>query len=361
MNASTSQNQAARPVLTKIIATLGPASTDAATVRKLIEAGVSVFRLNFSHGDLEGHTASVRMIRAVSAEAGRPVGILGDLQGPKIRVGKVEEGGVEAVAGSVVIMQRQALVATASLAPLRLSSTHAGLVDDLEPGHRVLINDGAVRMLVVAKRADEVECTVTVGGQITSGKGINLPDSSPSIDSITKRDWEHMAWAVRNELDFLALSFVRDAEDVRRLRGGLEKAGGAAVQIIAKIELPGAVQNAETIIDAADGIMVARGDLGVEMDLARVPVIQQQLLTKAQSFGKPCIVATQMLESMIHAPSPTRAEASDVATAIFSGSDAVMLSGETAVGKYPIYCSNQLLFFASHRERGMEGVLEVVP
>jgi pyruvate kinase len=331
----------ARPTLTKIIATIGPASSAPEIVRRLIESGVSIFRLNFSHGTIEDHAKRTHTIREVARDLGRPIAIMGDLQGPKIRVGQVASDGVEVVTGSIVVFQRSPVVATAPTLPHTFSSTYERLIDDVQAGQRLLVNDGAVRMLVMAKHADRIECTVTTGGLITSGKGINLPDSHLSARAITERDWGNAAWAIKNGLDFLALSFVRDAEDVKTLRQGIldreassPRPAASSLRVIAKIELPEAVKNIESIIEAADGIMVARGDLGVEMDLARVPIIQKQLIQRADAWGKPCIVATQMLESMIQSPAPTRAEASDVANAIFDGADAVMLSGETAVGKY---------------------------
>lgn len=336
-----------RPVLTKIIATIGPASSAPDIVSKLIEAGVSIFRLNFSHGTREDHAQRVRTIRDVSRDLSRPVAIMGDLQGPKIRVGQVAEGGVNVQTGSTVIFQRATMIAKVTSTPHVFSSTYEHLLDDVEPGQRLLVNDGAVRMLIVAKHGDRIECSATLGGLITSGKGINLPDTPVSATAITERDWDNTQWAIETGLDFLALSFVRDAEDVTTLRHGIHQRerqfrehatpqAASQLRIIAKIELPSAIAHIESILDASDGIMVARGDLGVEMDPAKVPVIQKMLIQRSDCWGKPCIVATQMLESMINSPAPTRAEASDVANAIFEGADAVMLSGETAVGKYPV-------------------------
>lgn len=361
-----------KPPLTKIIATVGPASSEPDTIAKLIEAGVSIFRLNFSHGSIQQHAAQAQVIRDVAARLGRPTAILGDLQGPKIRVGRVVADGIFVEPGATVLFQRGDFIAEPAPPgePQRFSATYPGLIDDVEPGQRLLVNDGAVRMLVVAKREDEIECTVTTagGGIITSSKGINLPDSDLRLDSIGQRDWEHVEWAVRNNLDFLALSFVRRADDVMLLRQGVQEIAariaeerahvtphtpgvdGSRISIIAKIELPVAVNNFESIVDAADGIMVARGDLGVEMDIARVPVIQKRLLTIANRYGKPCIVATQMLETMINASNPTRAEASDVANAILDGADAVMLSGETAVGRYPVVVVETMRRIAEHTE-----------
>jgi pyruvate kinase len=326
-------------------------------IGRLIESGVSVFRLNFSHGSLDGHAAAVAAIRDRSRSTGRPVAILGDLRGPKIRVGKVAgDAACEVAVGSILRIQRSECVIDPSTEPLRVCCTYPQFVDDVQPGQRVLINDGAVRMLVIDKASDHVDARVTVGGPITSNKGINLPDTNLRLPSLSGRDAECVRWALSQELDFMALSFVRTADDVTCLRGLIDQEKAARgtedwrISIIAKIEMPRAVEHIESIVDAADGIMVARGDLGVEMDLASVPVIQRRLLAVAKDYGKPAIVATQMLESMIGAPSPTRAEVSDVANAIFEEADAVMLSGETAVGKYPSLAVEHMRRIAEHTE-----------
>jgi pyruvate kinase len=356
-------------ILATIVATIGPASESPEMVRRLIAAGVSVFRFNFSHGDFEAHERRLNTVRTAAAELNRTVACMGDLQGPKIRVGKVPEGVGSASpsgGGMIEVAPGQDVVLKAGIdaAALRpgphgpeavFPVTYQQLVKEVEPGQRVLINDGAIRMLAVeadAKRG-ELRCRVTTGGWISSGKGINLPQSHISAPAITERDWECARWAVRHDLDYLALSFVRRAEEIVELRDRLSKlpvpsaAGlnvpeggpphltGAWIPIVAKIEKPQAVANLDAIVAASDAIMVARGDLGVEMDIAQVPVVQKKIIATCASFGKPCIVATQMLESMIESTSPTRAEASDVANAVFDGADAVMLSGETAVGKNP--------------------------
>lgn len=331
-----------RPALTKIIATVGPASHDAETIARLIEAGVSIFRINYSHGDLSTHSSVIRVIREQAESAGLPIAILGDLPGPKIRVGEVVEGGVEVPEGAEVIFQQQPIEATCNGPPFRFSSLYSGLVEDVRAGDRVLINDGAVRLLALEHRDGDLICTVTAGGVITRRKGINLPDTELSVQALTERDWECVGHAIDNSLDFLALSFVRSPDDINALRIGVTERLEAGnhpeirLPIIAKIEVPRAVQHIESIVEAADAVMIARGDLGVEMDLARVPIIQKQIARVARDHGKPCIVATQMLESMIHSATPTRAEASDVAGAIFEQADAVMLSGETAVGQFPV-------------------------
>lgn len=346
------------PTLTKIVATVGPCSSSPDVIGRLIEAGVSVFRLNFGHGTLEEHAARVETIRGVAAALDRPTAIMADLQGPKIRVRRMADDQVHLEPGSTVIMQRDA-VADAPVGEdgsVRLSTTYDGLVDDVRHGERVLIDDGAIRLLVVEKRPDEVVCTVTHGGSVQTGKGVNLPETALGVATITERDWHHVRWSIEHDIDFLALSFVRSADDVHELRTGIAQIASELgrkvfrIPVIAKIEVPEALEEIESIVDASDAIMVARGDLGVEMDLAEVPVIQRHLLGISQAHGKPCIVATQMLQSMIDQPAPTRAEANDVASAIFDHVDAVMLSGETAVGRYPVVTVEHMRRIAERAE-----------
>ncbi len=346
-------------VFSKIVATIGPASDTPEQVRRLIEAGVSVFRFNFSHGDFEAHAARLKVVRGVAAEMGIQIACLGDLQGPKIRVGKVPAGVgeqapsggglIRVASGQDVILKRgieeSFIRRTGTAEEVVLSVTYERLIDEVEPGHKVLINDGAIRMLALSRDAEagELRCRVVVGGAISSKKGINVPQSDLSAPAVTERDWEWVKWAVAQRLDFLALSFVRNSADVIALRNGIaacEPAGGSGeapwIPIVSKIEMPQAVADLSAIVEHSDVVMVARGDLGVEMDIARVPVVQKQIIRVCNDFGKPCIVATQMLETMIESAVPTRAEASDVANAIFDGADAVMLSAETATGKHPV-------------------------
>ncbi len=340
------------PAHAKIVATLGPASDAPETIRRLIESGVSVFRLNFSHGDLAEQTRRINNIREAMPETGRPVAILGDLQGPKIRVGAVpdldEGGGILVETGSAVEFRSGVVEAFRDDTLPVFGTGFDRIFHDVEPGQRVLINDGAVRMLAVDHDPGRsLRCTVTFGGRITTKKGINLPDSDLKFPAITDKDWECVAWGVEHGVDYFALSFVRTADEIEELKHRLSEMCsverkfadpevGLQIPVIAKIEKPQALRNLDAIINSADGIMVARGDLGVEMDAAQVPVAQKHIVSQCARFGKPCIVATQMLESMITAGSPTRAEASDVANAIFDGADAVMLSGETAVGAHPV-------------------------
>lgn len=326
-------------ILTKIIATLGPASCEIPVLIRLIEAGVRVFRLNFSHGDPESHLQLLTAARQASDEAGIAVGVLGDLCGPKIRVGKVIDGGVALALGQPVYFQREPIVAGEDKdQPVTFSVTYDRLIDEVEPGQRLMINDGNIHVLVMDKSEDKLIGTVTTPGKVTSAKGVNLPETKLSVPAVTAYDWKCADWAMEHGVDFLALSFVRKSEDVIKLRQYMKRKlkGRLPLPIIAKIEKPQAIDDLEHIVDAADSIMVARGDLGVEMDLAAVPIIQKKIIAMAHDYGKPVIVATQMLESMIELPTPTRAEASDVANAIFDGTDCVMLSGETAVGKHAV-------------------------
>ena len=315
---------------TKIVATIGPASESPTMVRTLIEAGVNVFRVNMSHGTHEAHAQSISTIREAAASLGTSTAILADLCGPKIRTGKFESGSVVLETGNIVSITTENVAGNATTIP----SQYAALPRDVETGHRVLLNDGAAELRVDEITADTVRCTVVAGGPVGDHKGINLPDSNVSAPSLTDKDRVDAAFALDAEVDFLALSFVRTAEDILELRSIVENADRDA-WIIAKIEKPEALDNSEAIIDAADGIMVARGDLGVELNPEQVPLAQAQLISRARHLNKPVIVATQMLESMITNARPTRAEVSDVSFAVASGADAVMLSGESAVGQHP--------------------------
>jgi pyruvate kinase len=322
-------------IYTKILATMGPACAGVDNLVGLFEAGVDVCRLNFSHGQIEGHATMLGQIREAAKRVGKPVAILGDLGGPKIRVGQVADqnntGGMPIAPGDDLIIQRQPIVATGG----KISTTYDKFVGDVEVGHRILIEDGLLRFVCTEKYRDEVRARCTAGGVIKSSKGVNLPNTVVDVPSVTDRDWDYVEWAIGNDLDYLALSFVRKADDLKMLRFHLQRKH-SPIEIIAKIEKPEAIQDIDGILEASDGLMIARGDLGVEMDVAQVPIIQKDLIRRCQGAGKPVIVATQMLQSMVENASPTRAEVSDVANAIFDGTDAVMLSAETSVGKYPL-------------------------
>ena len=340
-----------RPAHAKVVATLGPASDSADMLDRLISAGVSVFRLNFSHGNLEEMDKRLAAVRQAIDSSGRCVAILGDLQGPKMRVCKVpdihEGGGIYLNTGDEIYFRKgQGDAAIVDGSP-SFDVTFDSFYENVLPGQRVLINDGLIRMLAVEQEKGKwLRCRVTVGGKVSSSKGVNLPESDLDMPAITERDWECARWACKNGLDYLALSFVRTADEIHELKDNLEKWKcrgeqpgdedmGTSIPVVAKIEMPQAITNLDEIIKATDAVMVARGDLGVEMDVAKVPVIQKYILAKCAALGKPCIVATQMLETMIESATPTRAEASDVANAVLDGCDAVMLSGETAVGAHP--------------------------
>ena len=321
-------------IRTKIVATMGPACSSPDMLFRLFEAGVNVCRLNFSHGSLDEHLLMLRNIREAAARWDQPVAVLGDLGGPKIRLGKIAEGdptgGIPMQVGDDLVIQRQPCTGQNK----RVSTTYPHFVDDVQVGHRVLVEDGLLRFVCTEKNFNELHCRCLAGGVLKSAKGINLPNTSVNVPCITDRDWQCVDWAIENDLDYLALSFVRTAADLQLLREHLVNKV-ADIHLIAKIEKAEALREIDAIIENSDGLMVARGDLGVEVDLAQVPIIQKDLVRRCQTAGKPVIVATQMLQSMIEQPSPTRAEVSDVANAIFDGTDAVMLSGETSVGKFP--------------------------
>jgi pyruvate kinase len=337
---------------TKIVVTLGPACASPEVFAKLVEAGVSVARLNFSHGSHEQKLAYLKTVRSCSS---RPVAIMADLCGPKIRVGQIENNGLLLKTGDGVTIYGDTRIGRAlggtvgDGTQFEISTNYAGLIQDLEVGQRVLIDDGSIRMIVTEKGDLSVKCQVTHGAMLSSNKGFNLPHTKVKLPSITEKDWKDVDFAIENKLDYIALSFVRAAADVIELRTYLERKG-SKIHIVSKIEMPEAVQNLAAIIEASDVVLVARGDLGVEMDLTAVPVIQKEIVHLSNEAGKPVIVATQMLQTMVDNPSPTRAEVSDVANAIFDGADAVMLSGETAVGKYPVGAVHVLTEIAQHTE-----------
>ena len=315
---------------TKIVCTLGPATTDEATLRRLVAAGMDVARINLSHGTHEEHRGRIKALRAAAEAEKKVVAVLGDLGGPKIRLGEV--------AGQAELREGQRFVLTTRPVPgdsSAVSVNYAGLPSEVRPGEAILLADGALELRVADRNKTDVVCDVVTGGIISSRKGVNLPATRLKISAVTEKDREDIAFAVREKLDYIAVSFVRRAQDVKDARAAL--AGHAAdIPIISKIEKPEALQALGNIVDLSEGIMVARGDLGVEIPLERVPVVQKEIIRKTRMLGKPVITATQMLKSMVDSPKPTRAETTDVANAIIDGTDAVMLSEETAVGKYPV-------------------------
>jgi pyruvate kinase len=342
-------------IRTKIVATLGPAVARVETLLQIFRDGVDVCRLNFSHGTLDDHLLMLRKIREAAAMYDQPVAVLGDLCGPKIRLGKVKDvggtGGMPIQPGDQLTLQRAPIEGENCV----VSSTFAQLIDDVKIGDRVLIEDGMIRCLCTDKDQQRLILHCTDGGVLKSAKGINLPDSKINTPAITDKDWRDVDWAIDNDLDYLALSFVRSADDLTLLRQHLINKL-SDIHLIAKIEKPEAVKNIDSILEASDGLMVARGDLGVEMDVAQVPIIQKDLVRRCQSAGKPVIVATQMLQSMIEDSTPTRAEVSDVANAIFDGTDAVMLSGETSVGKFPDAAVRTMAHIADVTERYLDTI-----
>lgn len=318
----------------KIIATLGPASQDETTIRKLIQAGMNVVRINFSHGTQNEHAAAIQRIRRVASELSQPITILQDLQGPKIRTGEIENGQITLEAGQKLTLTAKSVLGNQHCVPV----DYPKLPDSAQVGGRILLDDGNLELLVEAITPKGVETRVILGGVLKPHKGVNLPGASLEIQSFTEKDREDLAFGLSQNVDAVALSFVRTGQDIINLRDEIHKIDPAKITtpIIAKLERPEALENLHEIIHAADGVMVARGDLGVEMPPERVPIEQKRIIHMANKHLKVVITATQMLESMMHNPRPTRAEASDVANAIFDGSDLVMLSGETAIGKYPI-------------------------
>ncbi|MBU2512537.1 pyruvate kinase [bacterium] len=332
---------------TKIIATLGPASRSKTIIKKMISAGMNVVRLNFSHGTRTDHEDSIKLIRSLSKEMNRPVGILLDLQGPKIRTGLLKDGKpVWLSTNSEFSITNRDVVGTEKL----VSTTYKNLPKDVKKGDRLLVDDGLIELRVVSSTKTTVKCKVIISGMLKEKKGINLPNVRVSVPSLTEKDISDLIFGIKQGVDYFALSFVRTAEDLKNIKNLIIK-NQSEIPVIAKIEKPEAVKNIDAIIEAADGIMVARGDLGVELNPEQVPVIQKTIIAKAIKANKIVITATQMLETMCNNAIPTRAEASDVANAIFDGTDAVMLSGETAVGKYPVKAVQMMTRIACEAER----------
>ncbi len=317
-------------VRTKVVATLGPASRAEDAIRGLVEAGVDVFRLNMAHGSVPEHQESLDRIRRVSESLARPIGVLADLAGPKIRLGELPGGSVDVAEGDRIRFVR----GTEAHGPGEFTATYEPLIDELGVGDSVMIADGTISLVVEEKNATHAVCRVVQGGTIRSRQGVNLPGVKLSVAAMSAADWQHAEWAASAGVDFVSLSFVRSAVEVKLLKELLRTRGSLA-RVVAKIEKREAIDNLESIVDAADAVMVARGDLGVETDVASVPMVQKRIIRACQRYQKPVIVATQMLDSMQHARRPTRAEATDVANAILDGADACMLSGETAIGEHP--------------------------
>jgi len=315
----------------KIVATLGPATSSYESLRKIIEAGVDVARMNLSHGSYDVHEEVYANVRKAAEDAGKPVAVLVDLQGPKIRLGKFEGGPYDLAEGDIFKITVEDIVGNKEIS----STTYKGLPGDVSPGDPLLIDDGRVLLRVVESDGTVVTTKVEVAGPVSNNKGINLPGVAVNLPAMSEKDEADLRWGLRLGVDLIALSFVRDADDIKRVHQIMDEEG-IRLPVVAKIEKPQAVEHLEEIVDAFDAIMVARGDLGVELPLEAVPIVQKRAVEAARRWAKPVIVATQVLDSMISNPRPTRAEASDCANAVLDGTDAVMLSGETSVGEYPV-------------------------
>ena len=336
----------------KIVCTLGPATAVPGGVRALVDAGLDVARINRSHGSFEEHEAAYAEVRKASRESGRAVGVLVDLQGPKIRTGRFTDGSVTLVDGERFTITVDDIAGDQE----RVSTTYQGLPGDVKPGDRLLIDDGKVTLRALEVTDTDVITEVVEGGVVSNNKGINLPGVAVSVPAMSNKDEADLRWALRLRADMVALSFVRDAKDIERVHEIMDE-GGGRLPVIAKIEKPQAVQNLKEIIDAFDAVMVARGDLGVELPFEEVPLVQKRAIEMARRYAKPVIVATQVLESMIEDPRPTRAEVSDCANAVLDGADAIMLSGETSVGKWPTEAVQAMArIIQSTEEHGLDRV-----
>ena len=316
---------------TKIVATIGPASCSEQVLKELISAGVNVVRLNFSHGTRQWHKSLIQSIRKISSELGKPIAILQDLTGPRIRIGNLKDKSILLKNGILFDLTTQNIIGDEK----RISVNYKNLPQEIKKGDTILIADGSVKAEVIGKSKTEIRCRVISGGFISSKKGINLPFTKLKIPSLTAKDIKDLNLGIRCNVDFIALSFVRKADDIKKAKEIIRKKG-ASIPVIAKIEKPEALKKIDEIIDVSDGLMVARGDLGVEIPIEEIPQVQKMIIKKSNICGKPVITATQMLKSMVENPEPTRAEVTDIANSILDGTDAMMLSEETAMGKYPI-------------------------
>lgn len=336
---------------TKIVATIGPASRSKDKLMELVHAGVNVFRLNFSHDGHAEHAQVIEWVREINTKFGHSVGILQDLQGPKIRIGEVENGAVDIKEGQKLIITNTPIVGNAE----RVSTTYTSIVKDVKAGDAIMIDDGNLQVKVIEVKGNEITTEVVHGGKLKSRKGMNLPDTDISESCLTAKDRRDLDFGLEVGVNWVALSFVRTAQDIEFVKD-IIRAKGSNARIIAKIERPEAVKNIDAIIKAADGVMVARGDLGVEIRMEDVPMIQKSIIAKCNRAAKPVIVATQMMESMITNPRPTRAEANDVANAVLDGADAVMLSAESAAGKFPVETVQAMVRIITAVERQSEDI-----
>jgi pyruvate kinase len=335
----------------KIVCTLGPATSTAEQVRALVDAGMDVARLNFSHGTRDDHERTYQLVREASDHSGRGVGVLADLQGPKIRLGKFAGGSVVWQLGDRISITTEPILG----GPDRVSTTYSMLAADVRPGDRLLVDDGNIALVVISVGRTDVCCDVIEGGVVSDHKGLSLPGVAVSVPALSDKDAEDLRFALGLRVDLVALSFVRSPRDLVPVQAVMDELG-ARVPVIAKLEKPQAVENLAGIVEAFDAVMVARGDLGVELPLEQVPLVQKRAVQVARECAKPVIVATQMLESMIEHSRPTRAEASDVANAVLDGADALMLSGETSVGRYPVQAVTTMARIIHTVEQGSPGV-----
>jgi pyruvate kinase len=338
-----------RDIRTKIVCTIGPSSNSEETLRAISSAGMDVARINSGYTSLEDVTRYMGLIRKASGELEKRIAVMLDLQGPRLRTGAIKDGIAQLEEGQRYTLTSEIKLGNAEL----ISVPYDGLADDLKPGDSVLIDDGRIRLVVDETDSPEVHCTVEVGGLLRQGKGLNFPGVDLNLPAVTSEDLEYLKVGLKGKVDWIAQSFVRSGEDVRSLRKAIEDLG-SSVPVIAKIEMEQAVGNIDSILEESQGIMVARGDLGVEMNIEDVPLVQKSLIQKALRAGRPVVTATQMLESMVEKPGPTRAEASDVANAILDGTDAVMLSAETAIGAYPARAVEVMRHIALRTERELD-------
>lgn len=353
------QSSAIKPLRVKIVCTIGPASADMDILTQMIDAGMNVARLNMSHGDHEIHAQNIQMIREIAQIRKQPVAILADLQGPKIRVGTMQKGNIPLVAGEELILTSEKIIGQ----PGRVPVQNPEVVASVKAGDRILLDDGLLELKVLNTTRSAILTQVIIGGFLEDRKGINLPDTKLVIPPMTDKDRVDVEFALQQKADWIALSFVRTAADVHKLRALIQERGplGCTTPIISKIEKPEAVQNIVEIIEASDGIMVARGDLGIEISPEEVPMTQKKIIDLCIETDKPVITATQMLDSMIRNPRPTRAEASDVANAVLDGSDGIMLSGETATGEYPVQSVQTMAKIARKAEEAILNSMHLHP